>query len=88
MVRHLVAASLAVVIAAGVAGTAKAESVTTVTRTNHGTTITKRHFTPRRDIIVKRRVIRDGFAGSSVTRSRTVVDPAAGTSTTVRETVR
>jgi hypothetical protein len=88
MVRQMVAASLAIVMAAGIAGAAKAEAVTTITRSAHGTIITKRHIHRHRDVIVQRRVLRDGFAGSTVSRSRTVIDPAAGTSTTVRETVR
>lgn len=49
--------------------------------------VVKRHVNHRGNVVMKKKVYRDGMSGSSVTRSRTI-HPGAGSTTTTRTIVR
>ncbi|MGE5270376.1 MAG: hypothetical protein ACM3JG_11970 [Thiohalocapsa sp.] len=88
MVRYLVAAAGVLALVSGVALAEPIEGTKTVTihKTPHGKIVSKRYMNHRGQVVTKRKHIREGFYGSSVSRSKTVTDPAAGTSVTTRTT--
>lgn len=79
MLRNLIVASAALAMLSGVA---LADSVTTVRESDHGKVVTKRFTNDQGQVVTKRKVVRNGIAGSSVSRSHTVTDPATGASST------
>lgn len=89
MLRSVVAASAALMLVSGVAlAEPVGGSTTTITRTDHGKVIAKRYMNHRGEMVTKRKVINEGLSGSSVSRSRTVTDPYAGTTYTRMHTDR
>lgn len=88
MVRYMVAASVAFAMISGVALAEPAGSVTTVTRTDQGKTISKRFINHRGDLVTKRKVVRNGIAGTTVSRSRTITNGDGDSVTRTRTTIR
>jgi hypothetical protein len=87
MLRHVIIASAALAMISGVALAEPAgNSVITVHRSPHGKVVTKRHVNHRGELVTKRKVVKQGLTGSSVSRSRTVIDPATGSRRTVTRT--
>jgi hypothetical protein len=88
MMRHIVAAAG---VLAMMSGLAMAET-TAVVRTDpgyvaaapHKTTVVKKRVNRYGQLVKVKKTHRDGFYGSSTTRTRTVTDPATGVSTKTR----
>ena len=98
MVRYLVVAAGAFAMMSSLA---MAETTTTVVRssptvvstspayvTPHKTTIVKRRINRYGKIVTVKKTSRDGFSGSSVSRTRSVTDPVTGETRTRTTTVR
>ena len=91
MLRYAIAAASVLALVSGVALAEPIDGTKTVTvhKTPYGKMVTKRFVNHRGQMVTKRKAVRDGFYGSSVSRSKTVTDPALGSSVTTRtETVR
>ena len=82
MLRYLITAASVLTLVSGVAlaetGSYGSKTVT-ITKAPYGKSITKRYVNHRGQLVTKKKTFHDGFyGGGSVTRSRTVTDPAAG----------
>ena len=80
MLRHAIAASVALVMVSGVA-LAEPVGPTTVRQNDRGTAISKHFINHRGEMVTKRKFI---GANGNVVRSRTVRDPMSGTVTHTR----
>jgi hypothetical protein len=88
MVRYLLVSASVLVMISGAAMAEIDESgskTVTITRPaphemGANKTITKRYVNPNGKVVTKSKTYSDGFSGSSVSRTRTVVDPDTGMS--------
>ena len=89
MVRYLITAATALVLVSGVAMAEPMDGSKTVTirNTPTGKVITKRFVNHRGMLVTKKKRINDGFYGSSVSRSKTITNPGAGESVTIRKSI-
>ncbi len=85
MVRYLLTAASVLALCSGVALAEPVDGTKSVTihKSPYGKTITKRYVNHHGMVVTKSKTMHDqGLSGSSVTREKTITDPAAGGSVT------
>ena len=83
MLRYAIVASAALAMVSGVAlAEPVGTSETTVHESPHGKVVTNRHVNHRGELVTKRKAVKNGLTGSTVSKSRTVTDPVTGSSRT------
>jgi hypothetical protein len=92
MVRYVVVAAGALAMMSSLAmaetTTVIRESPVFVPPPAHKTTVVKHRINRYGQMVTVKKTVRDGFAGSSVSRTRTVTDPYTGVTTKTRTTER
>jgi hypothetical protein len=82
MLRHAIVATAALAMISGTAVANPFHSRTTVHKTAHGTVETNQHKSLFGKLVTKRKSTQNTMSGSSVSKSKTVTDPATGKSKT------
>jgi hypothetical protein len=82
MLRYAIIGSAALAMISGTAVANPFHQTTMVHKTAHGTVVTKKHKSLFGKLVTKRKITQNTMSGSSVSRSKTVTDPATGKSKT------